>query len=288
MSDCYRTGPILGEFVEDNGKLFFVIMATTQFLTSSNGFKLAFQKYNHAAAKFTLVFFCGYNSEFTGTKSEALKRWWESCPQCNYLRFDYTGHGQSEGKISECGIGTWFQDCKDIVLSQTAKTDKLILVGSSMGGWLSTLFARTFPERVIGLITIAAAPDFTEELLWPNLSDEQRKEMVDNGVLYRPSRYQEEPYPYSHKLMLEGKDHLVLRQPLPLGDTPVVVMHGRKDWDVPWSLSQKLFKHIDGSDVQLHIIKDGDHRLKEPLHLDFLCMHLDHILKKANRSLPSL
>ena len=208
----------------------------------------------------TVVFLGGFRSDMTGTKAVALEAWAENRGQA-FLRFDYLGHGQSSGRFEDGTIGRWLDDSLAAIDQLT--TDKLVLVGSSMGGWLSLLAARARPERLAGLVLIAAAPDFTERMLLKGLSAEDRATLQRDGRLERPSQYSPEPSVFTWKLIEEGRNHLLLDKPLSL-PCPVRLLHGQSDPDVPWEYSLQIAQHLDAPEVITTFIKGGDHRLSTP------------------------
>lgn len=208
----------------------------------------------------TVVFLGGFRSDMTGTKAVALEAWAEKRGQA-FLRFDYLGHGQSSGRFEEGTIGRWKDDALAAIDALTE--GKLVLVGSSMGGWLSLLAAQARPERLAGLVLIAAAPDFTERMLLGGLSAEDRATLQRDGRLERPSQYSPEPSVFTWKLIEEGRDHLLLDKPLVL-PCPVRLLHGQSDPDVPWEYSLQIARHLDAPEVISTFVKGGDHRLSTP------------------------
>ena len=213
-----------------------------------------------------LVFCGGFRSNMSGGKAEYLEA---ECIQRGqgFLRFDYTGHGQSDGRFEDGTIGHWLGDTLAVLDRLTEGPQ--ILIGSSMGGWIAALAAMARPERIAGLIGIAVAPDFTEELVWDRLSDQQREQLTREGVLLRPSAYDEAPYPFTLRLVEEGREHLILNGPVAI-DAPVRLIHGMADADVPWRQSLRLAERITGPDVRLTLVKDGEHRLSRPQDLALL------------------
>ncbi|MCA0305052.1 MAG: alpha/beta hydrolase [Proteobacteria bacterium] len=208
----------------------------------------------------TVVFLGGFRSDMTGTKALALEAWAHKRGQA-FVRFDYLGHGQSSGRFEDGTIGRWLDDSL-AVLDQLTE-GPLVLVGSSMGGWLSLLAARARPERLAGLVLIAAAPDFTERLLLGSLSPQDRAALERDGRLEKPSQYSPEPSVFTWKLIEEGRRHLLLDKPLSL-PCPVRLLHGQADPDVPWEYSLEIARHLDAPDVVTTFIKGGDHRLSTP------------------------
>ena len=208
----------------------------------------------------TIVFLGGFRSDMTGTKAIALEAWARANGRA-FLRFDYLGHGQSSGRFEDGTIGRWLDD--SLAAIDTLTTGKLVLVGSSMGGWLSLLVALRRPERLSGLVLIAAAPDFTERMLLKGLSPEDRAALQREGRLERPSQYSSEPSVFTWKLIEEGRNHLVLDKKLAL-PCPVHLLHGQSDPDVPWEYSLQIARHLDAPDVITTFVKGGDHRLSTP------------------------
>ena len=213
-----------------------------------------------AGAAPTVVFLGGFRSDMTGTKAMALEDWAHGNGRA-YLRFDYLGHGQSSGRFEDGTIGRWLDDSLAAIDSLTE--GRLVLVGSSMGGWLSLLAARARPQRLAGLVLIAAAPDFTERMLLNGLSPEDRIALERDGRLERPSQYSPESSVFTWKLVEEGRNHLLLDKPLAL-PCPVRLLHGQSDPDVPWEYSLQIARHIEAPDVVTTLIKGGDHRLSTP------------------------
>ncbi|MEO5335493.1 MAG: alpha/beta hydrolase [Magnetospirillum sp. WYHS-4] len=213
-----------------------------------------------------VMFLTGFKSDMEGGKALALEAWARRTGRA-FLRFDYTGHGASSGRFEDGCIGDW---AADAVLALDRLTEgPMVLVGSSMGGWIMLLTARARPHRIAGLVGIAAAPDFTEDLIPLELSAGQLAIIERDGVLDLPSPYGPEPTPITRKLLHDGRNHLVLRSPLPL-TVPVRLIHGMKDPDVPWRTALRIAEALNGTDVEIHLVKEGDHRLSEPRDLERL------------------
>jgi pimeloyl-ACP methyl ester carboxylesterase len=210
-----------------------------------------------------VVFLGGFKSDMTGTKASALDAWCAAEGRA-FVRFDYFGHGQSDGAFVEGTIGRWIDDALAVV--DTLTEGPLVVVGSSMGGWIATHVARARPARVAGLVTVAAAPDFTERLIWGALDAEARLALRRDGVRHEPSAYSEDPYPLTWKLVEEGRRHLLLDAPVAI-DVPVRLHHGLSDADVPWTLSVELAEKLTSRDVVVTLVKGGDHRLSTPADL---------------------
>ncbi|MBS0521095.1 MAG: alpha/beta hydrolase [Proteobacteria bacterium] len=223
----------------------------------------------------TVVFLGGFRSDMTGTKAMALETWAHKRGQA-YLRFDYFGHGQSSGRFEDGTIGRWLDDSLAAIDQLTA--GRLVLVGSSMGGWLSLLAARVRPDRLAGLVLIAAAPDFTERMLLRGLSTEERERLQREGRLERPSQYSPEPSIFTWKLIQEGRNHLLLDKPLAL-PCPVRLLHGQSDPDVPWEYSLQIAQHLEAPEVITTFIKGGDHRLSTPADIARLLATVEELVR---------
>ena len=221
-----------------------------------------------------VIFLGGFMSDMTGTKAMALD---DHCRERGlaYLRFDYLGHGQSSGAFTDGTIGRWAADAIAVIDEVTAGPQ--VLVGSSMGGWIMLLAALARPERIVGLVGLAAAPDFTEELIWRGLDETQRTALLDQGVIHMPSDYDDTPYPITRTLIEEGRDHLLLGGPIGL-NCPVRLLQGMADRDVPWKTALTLAEKLAGDDVEVTLIKGGDHRLSEPQDLARLGRTLDALI----------
>lgn len=231
------------------------------FLPREDGQRLAYHK--TAGETPGVVFLSGYMSDMTGTKAVWLEAQCRARGQA-FLRFDYLGHGQSSGAFEEGTIGSW---AADAVAALDALTDgPQILVGSSMGGWLMLLTALARPERISGLIGIAAAPDFTEELMWQRFSPEIRATLERDGLYREPSPYGDQPYTITRRLIEEGRDHLLLGGEIPL-TCPVRLLHGMADPDVPYQVSLRLAEALASDDVDVQLVKAGEHRMSEPADL---------------------
>jgi pimeloyl-ACP methyl ester carboxylesterase len=206
-----------------------------------------------------------------GTKAEALDRWaGEEGRAC--LRFDYSGHGESGGPFTEGTIGRWLEESLAVYL-RFARGPQLI-IGSSMGGWLALLLARAAGANkdaapIAGMVLIAPAVDFTEELMWTQFSDATKREIQEKGKWLRPSQYGDEPYPITRGLIEDGRDNLLLGGLIETG-CPVHILQGVQDPDVPWRHAVELVSRVSRDDVVLTLIKDGDHRLSRPEDIDRL------------------
>lgn len=214
--------------------------------------------YHRVPGKVPGVLFCGgYTSDMTGTKARALEAFCRERGRA-FVRFDYSGHGASSGDFADGTIGAWADDA--LAIADQVAPGPLLVVGSSMGGWIMLLVALARPERIAGLIGIAAAPDFTEDLLLARATAEQRRALVEQGYWMQPSAYGGPPYPVTRRFIEEAREHLMLRGPIPIR-CPVHLLHGQRDPDVPWQTALRLAERLQAEDVTVELIKAGDHRL---------------------------
>ena len=218
-----------------------------------------------------VVFLGGFRSDMTGTKAAWLHDWAREKRRA-FLRFDYSGHGESGGTFEDGAISDWREDVEAVL---DLAPGPVVLVGSSMGGWISLLIARAMPHRVAGLVTIAAAPDFTEDGYWANAPDFLRKELTDKGVIHVPSDYGA-PYPITRRLIEDGRDNLVLRSPLHL-PMPTRMLQGTADTDVPATTATRLLDHVTGPDIRLTLVKDADHRFSSPRCLKLIGRAIEEV-----------
>ncbi len=220
-----------------------------------------------------VIFLPGYRSDMQGSKAIALR---DHCAARGraFLRFDYSGHGESAGHFEDGTIGQWTADA--IAVLDALTEGPQVLVGSSMGGWIALLMARARPDRIAAFIGIAPAPDFTETLMWPAFTEAQRAEITTRGVIHLPSQYGD-PTPVTRALIEDGARQSVLKAPLPL-PCPVRILQGMRDPDVPWQHALRLVETIQADDVRLHLVKDGDHRLSRPQDLVLLAETLEGLL----------
>jgi pimeloyl-ACP methyl ester carboxylesterase len=221
----------------------------------------------------TVVFLPGFRSDMNGDKASALAAFCAARAQA-CLRFDYSGHGASGGRFEDGTIGQWLRDTLAVI--DYLGDGPLILVGSSMGGWIALLAALARKERIAAFIGIAAAPDFTETLMWQAMMPAQRDTLLREGVLHVPSQYGE-PTPITRALIEDGRNHLLLNHPIAI-DCPVRLLHGQRDPDVPWETALRIAERVTSQDVQLILVKDGDHRLSRPQDVALLRHTLARLL----------
>ncbi|HEX9073462.1 MAG TPA: alpha/beta hydrolase [Pseudolabrys sp.] len=213
----------------------------------------------------------GFKSDMKGTKAEALDRWADQEGRA-CVRFDYSGHGDSGGAFTDGTISRWLEE--SITVYVTFARGPQVIIGSSMGGWLALLLARALCERqgaapIAGMVLIAPAVDFTEELMWKQFPDSTKREIEQKGVWMRPSEYGNDPYPITRGLIEDGRKHLLLGG---LIETrcPVHILQGVQDPDVPWHHAVELVSRFSRDDVVITLIKDGDHRLSRPEDIERL------------------
>jgi len=234
-----------------------------QILTRENGTSIAYNKLE--GDRPGLIFMSGFMSDMNGSKALALEQHCQEQGQA-FLRFDYMGHGNSSGNFADGTIGLWAQNA--LTAFDELTEGPQIIIGSSMGGWMMILTAVSRPERVAGLVGIAAAPDFTEDLLPKQLTEIQLSKIQEDGFVVIPSEY-EIPYTITKKLLDDGTQHLVLRNEIPL-DCPVRLLHGLEDTSVPWKTALKIQTMVRSKDVEVTLIKNGDHRLSREEDLERL------------------
>ncbi|SFG48583.1 Pimeloyl-ACP methyl ester carboxylesterase [Palleronia marisminoris] len=221
-----------------------------------------------------VVFLGGFKSDMNGTKAVHLEGWAGGAGRA-FLRFDYSGHGQSSGAFEDGSIGDWAQDAIDAIEALTE--GPVVLVGSSMGGWVSLLVARAI-DRVVGLVGIAAAPDFTEDSMWAGFDEGQRAELAEHGQVSLPSDY-DEPYVITRRLIEDGRTQLVLREQVaPFG--PVRLLQGTEDADVSRETALRLLDHLAG-DVRLTFVKGADHRFSDDACLELIERTVEEVLACA-------
>ena len=238
----------------------------------------------HSGAGPGLFWLSGYKSDMKGTKAAALARWAEDAGRA-IVRFDYSGHGESGGVFTDGTIGRWLADA--LAVFEACCRGPQILIGSSMGGWLALLMVRALRQRqqigpaaVAGLVLIAPAVDFTEELMWKRFPPAIKRELEETGVWARPSDYSPEPYLVTRQLIEEGRNHLLLGGMIETG-CPVRILQGVEDPDVPWRHAVELVSRLASDDVVLTLVKDGDHRLSRPEDIERLIRAVAEFSMKA-------
>ncbi|WP_293449785.1 alpha/beta hydrolase [Planktotalea sp.] len=226
-----------------------------------------------------VVFLGGLKSDMNGTKAIHLEDWALDKGRA-FLRFDYSGHGESSGTFTDGCIGDWAKDTAAIL---DAVTDgPLLLVGSSMGGWQALLAARRSPERIMGLVTISAAPDFTEDSMFAGFDDAQKEELETTGQVALPSEYGE-PYIITRRMIEDGRNQMILREPLDL-PFPTRFLQGTADADVDMSVALNLLAHANGADMRLTLVDGADHRFSDNECLSLIERSVEEVLNAGNRN----
>lgn len=242
-----------------------------QYLTTAQGRRIAYHQTPGQGPG--IVFLGGFKSDMGGTKAVYLEDWAQQQGRA-FLRFDYSGHGESSEEFEDGCIGDWAVDAANAITELTHGPQ--ILVGSSMGGWISLLMTQRIADRIAGLVTIAAAPDFTEDSMWASFTDAQKAELVETGRVALPSDYGD-PYIITRRLIEEGRKTLVLRTPLPL-PFPTRFLQGTADADVDMSVALRLLDHATGPDMRLTLVKGADHRFSEPDNLTHIAAAITEVL----------
>lgn len=227
-----------------------------------------------------VMFLGGFMSDMTGTKATALEAHCRRAGRA-FVRFDYSGHGESGGAFRDGTIGAWRDDA--LAVLDAVASGPQVLVGSSMGGWIMLLVALAWPERIAGLVGVAAAPDFTEDLIWSTLDDETRRRLTETGEISLPCDYDEEPYPITMGLIEEGRSHFLLRAPIAL-DCPIHLLQGMVDEDVPWRTALKIAELVESERVVVELVKDGDHRLSRDQDLARLTAAVEAVARGGTHS----
>ncbi len=242
------------------------------YLTRPDGARLAWRRV--AGEGPTVVWMGGFRSDMAGTKAQALADWALARGQA-YVRFDYFGHGESDGAFEAGTITRWREDA--LAVMDELAPGPVIPVGSSMGGWIACLAAMARPAAVQGLVLIAPAPDFTEKLMGPEIDAAARHSLERQGVWMRPSDYGE-PYPITRALLEDGARWSILPGPVPI-EAPVRILQGGEDPDVPWRHALELAQGLKATDLVFHLIKDGDHRLSRPQDLKRMLAAVEELVQ---------
>lgn len=222
----------------------------------------------------------GYRSDMTGTKAEFMMEWARSCG-FSAVRFDYSGHGVSDGDFTDGTISRWLEEALAVLEHHTDGPQ--ILVGSSMGGWIALRLAQELlnqgnEKQLSGILLIAPAPDFTSELMMPNFTKKQLENLEIEGFISEPSEYSDEPNIITKKLIEDGENNLVLAGPIETGCS-VIIIQGMKDPDVPFEHALKLMSNLQSEDATITLVKDGDHRLSREQDLELMKQALENLVK---------
>ena len=231
-----------------------------------------------SGSNLTVVYTGGFHSNMNGEKASSV--FMHAREQgFSALCLDYSGHGSSEGVFEEGNISIWLADTLHLVTELTE--GPLVLVGSSMGGWIAQLTALRFTERVKGLVTIAAATDMTEKFIWSKCDDEYRQKLINDGYFEWDSPYDEDPYIITMQLIDDGRQHLLLGNEIQI-NCPVRLLHGTEDGDIDWQNSLATMGKMTSNDVHLKLIKGAGHRLSEPENIQEILKALDEVVKRAS------
>ena len=258
-------------------------MSSANFLTTANASRIAYRRLDAADGRDSgadgpgIIFLIGHGSDMEGTKALACEDWARRNGRA-CLRFDYSGHGLSSGDFLDGNISNWTADC--LAVLDTLTTGPQILVGSSLGGWLMYNVALARPDRVAGLIGIAAAPDFTEDLLWAAFTDDQRRQIEAEGMIALPNPYSDEQVIYPWHLITNGRHNLRLRGGLDI-TCPVHLLHGMQDTEVPWQTATTTATALLSDDVEVTLVKEAGHRFSEPDEIARLFAALDRMTAKT-------
>ena len=249
---------------------------TNDFYLTSKNRSIAYSKsyHNNLINKPGVLFLGGFRSDMSGTKASFLEKWSKE-KKFNFLKFDYSGHGKSSGSFESGCISDWSHDACQVLDELTEGPQ--ILVGSSMGGWISLLLGKLRPQRVIAFIGIASAPDFTEDSMWANLDQKSRKELEAFGKIQIENKYSLEPYTISEKLIKDGRSNLIMNSTL---EAPysVRLLQGMQDEDVHFSTALRLSEHITHNDVEVILVKNADHQFSSSRCLEILKTTIEEFL----------
>ncbi len=245
-----------------------------EWVRSEDGCLLAYQK--QPGLKPWVIFLGGFRSDMEGLKAQYLAKWCESKGRA-FLRLDYSAHGKSEGVFEQGSISRWTADTLTVL--REIDTEPCVLVGSSMGGWIMLRVALAISQQVKGLIGIAAAPDFTRNLISQELTSTQKVSLQETGKIRLSSEYDPEGFDLTQAFIDDGESCCVLDKPLPI-NLPVTLIQGCKDTEVPWETALHLADALESQDVNVQLIKDGDHRLSSPSELKLIETALEHLLAR--------
>ena len=245
-------------------------MTAPSVLDAASGRRLAYHRTPGAGPG--VVVLGGFRSDMEGTKALHLEAWARARGRA-FLRFDYSGHGRSSGRFEDGAIGDWAEDALAAIEALTEGSQ--ILVGSSMGGWIALLVARALPDRIAGLVGIAAAPDFTATME-AALTEADRSDLAAHGRIERPTDYAPEPYVFTRRLFEDGRRNRVLDAPLHL-PFPVRLLQGTADTDVDLAVALRLLDHATGPDIRLTLVKGADHRFSSPACLALIERSVEEI-----------
>jgi len=242
------------------------------FKTSSNK-KIKYLFFNKKS-QITVVFFHGFMSDMLGAKPVSIQNFCKE-QKLNFLKFEYSGHGKSQGKFIDGNISQWSNEARKLIKYKVKKNNKIIFIGSSMGSWIAMNLFKKFKKQIVGFIGIASAPEFLERLMWKNFSKNIKKTIIREKIYYL--KYGNYTYPLTKQLILDGRKNKVFNSNINL-NIPVVLFHGLKDDVVPLSISKKILKIFKKSKKKLIKIKNGDHSLSRKSDLKKICKELKYMV----------
>lgn len=247
-----------------------------QILKAKDGTAIAYHKSEGSKEKPGIIFCGGFMSDMEGAKATALEKF---CKEKNYsfVRFDYMGHGKSSGEFTDGTISIWKENALEVFDNLTDGPQ--IIVGSSLGGWISILVALEREDRIFGVVGVAPAPDFTENLIWKKLSQEDKDKLEKDGVIYQDSDYGD-PYPITIKLIEDGRNHLLLEDKI-IMDCPVRFLHGMKDKDVPFNISVQLSELITSDNLCVNLVPNGEHSMSSNDNIELLCGTIEDMIERS-------
>ncbi len=257
-------------------------MADYQKLHYSNQEKfLAYKQYKakNPNNKPGIIFLGGFKSDMEGTKAQAIDKFARK-QDYNFIRFDYSGHGKSSEDFTAGTIGSWLQDTL-LIIDKLTDVKPQILIGSSMGGWLMLLAALARPKKIVSLIGLAAAADFTENLIFNLLSLEQKECLERDKMIVFRNKFCDDLYPITYQLIEDGRKHLLLNKSIEL-NIPITLIHGMNDQDVPYETSINIAEKVTSNQVNVHLIKEADHRLSTDGQMEFICRRIDEMAWNVN------
>ena len=242
----------------------------SKYFLTSNKRKIKYLFLNKKS-QITVVFFHGFMSDMLGEKPNTIQKFCTK-KKIGFIKFEYSGHGQSSEKITDGNISKWTNDAKQLIKAKIKGKKKLIFIGSSMGSWIVLNLFKNFNRQLIGFIGIASAPEFTEEIMWKNFSKKIKKIILKNKIYYLENDY-EVPYPITKNLIMDGRKNKVFNKTIDV-KIPIVLFHGLKDKLVPLKFSKKTFKLFKTQNKKIIKIKDGDHSLSRKKDLRRICLEL--------------
>lgn len=281
-----RTCKITGLFFVGLGIILFTLLTigvllnmTPEILKLNENQSIAYHRSEGDKSKPTVIFLGGLMSDMEGTKAIALEKFCKD-KRYSFVRFDYIGHGQSSGKFTDGTITIWKNSVLAVMDNLTE--GEVVLVGSSLGGWLMILAALERKERVVGLVGLAAAPDFTEELIWDKMSLQEKSELKEKGIFMLKSDHSDEPYPITLQLIEDGRKNIILDKKIEL-DCPARLLHGMEDEDVPNYLSIALGQQLTTDNMCVNLVAGGDHRLSTDENISLICDTLGEMIENMGK-----